>query len=94
MHPTEGAAPGQRLQQRDDAVCGDEVHDHQVHRERGQVGAVPDRPGPRPVGPLSGVDLPAAAFHLVLVVLGDLHGDLRDLVLLVAVHDPQITGTA
>jgi hypothetical protein len=39
------------------------------------------------------VELPAAAFHLVLVVLRDLHTDLRDLVLLVAVHDPQIPGT-
>ena len=40
------------------------------------------------------MQLPAAALDLVLVVLGDLHGDPRDLVLLVAVHDPQIPGAA
>jgi hypothetical protein len=40
------------------------------------------------------VECPAAALHLVLVVLGDLDRDLRDLVLLVAVHDPQIPGAA
>jgi hypothetical protein len=51
--------------------------------------------GPYPTGPdraPSGVAAPAAALDLVLVVLGDGDGDLRDLVLLVAVHDPQVPG--
>jgi hypothetical protein len=36
------------------------------------------------------VQPPAAALHLVLVVLGNRDGDLWDLVLLVAVHDEPV----
>jgi len=34
----------------------------------------------------------AAAAHRMLVILGDFHRDLRDLMLLVAVHHPQVGG--
>jgi hypothetical protein len=34
----------------------------------------------------------AAAAHRMLVILGDFHRDLRDLMLLVAVHHPQVRG--
>ena len=37
------------------------------------------------LGPRRGVHLPAAAAHRVLLVLGDAHADLRDLVLLAAI---------
>ena len=90
--PNRRGGAGQRLQQRDDPMRGDELHHHQIHRERRQVGAVPDRPGPGPVGAAGGVQPPAAALDLVLVVLGDGDGDLRDLVLLVAVHDTEVPG--
>ena len=89
--PHRRGGPGQRLQQRDHPVRGHELHDHQVHRERGQVRAVADRAGPGPLGSGGGVGPPAsAARHLVLVVLGDPHRDLRDLVGLVGVDHAQI----
>ena len=93
MHePDRGRGPGQRLQQLHDPVRGNEVHDHQVDREGLQVRAVPDRPRPGALGPGRGVDLPAPALDLVLLVLGDCHGDPRDLVLLVAVGHAQVPG--
>ena len=67
---------------------GQELHHHQVDGERLQVRAVPDLSRPGPVGPGRGVDRPAAAFHLVLVVLDDLHRHLWNFMLLVAVDDP------
>ena len=92
VHETyRGRGPGQRLQQRDHPVRGHELHDHQVHRERGQVRPVADRAGPGPLGSGGGVGPPAsAARHLVLVVLGDPYRDLRDLVGLVGVDHAQI----
>ncbi len=93
MHePDRRGGPGQRFQQRDHPVRGQELHHHQVDGERLQVRAVADRPGSGALGPSRGVDLPAAALHLVLLVLGDLHRDLGDLVLLVAVNDSEIPG--
>ncbi len=91
-NPTEGAAPVSDSSSATTRCAGDDLHRHQVHRERGQVGAGPDRPGPGPVGPVGGVDLPAAALDPVLVLLGDRDPDLRDLVLLGAVDHSQITG--
>ena len=69
---------------------GHEVHDHEVDGERGQVRAVPDRARPSPVGAGGGVHPAAPASHLVLLVLGNPHGHLRYLVLLVAVDHPQV----
>ena len=57
------------------------------------MGAVPDRAGPGTLRAGGGVTAPApAAGHLVLVVLGDPHRHLRDLVLLIAVDHTQICG--
>jgi len=93
VHETNrGCRPGQRFQQRHHPVRGQEVHHHQIHREGLQVRAVPNRAGPGALGPGRGVHRPAAALHLVLVVLNDPHADLWDLVLLVAVDHPQIPG--
>ena len=91
MHePDRGGGAGQRVQQLHHPVRGNELHHHQIHREGLQVRPVPDRTGPGALGAGRGVHNAAAAQHLMLVVLGDPHRDLRDLVLLVAVHDPQI----
>jgi hypothetical protein len=90
--PHRGGRPGQRLQQRHDPVRGQEMHHYQVDSERGQAGAVPDRPGPRPVRSGGGVAAPAAALDPMLVVLGDGDRDLRDLVLLIAIDHAEITG--
>ena len=87
-HAGDGA--GQRLQQLDAPLGRDEVHHHQVDAECLQVRAIPDEPTASAVGPGRGVQPAAAAPHLVLVILRDAHADLRDLVLLVAIHDPQI----
>ena len=92
--PHRGGRPGQRLQQRHHAVRGNEVHHHQIHREGRQVRAVSDRTRPGPLRPVGGVHRPAPAHHLVLVVLGDPHADLRDLVGLVAVDDPRSRAAA
>ena len=76
--PDRGRGPGQRFQQRDHPVRGHEVHHHEVDRERGHMGAVPDRAGPGTLRAGGGVTAPApAAGHLVLVVLGDPHRHLR-----------------
>jgi len=92
QNPTDGAAPVSDSSSSDDPVRGHEVHHHQIHRERLQVRAIPDRPGPGTVGSGSGVYRAAPAHHLVLVVLGDPRADLGNLVLLIAVHDPQTPG--
>ena len=88
--PDRGRGAGQRLQQRHHPVGGQEVHDHQVHRERGQARAVTDRTRPRPLGAGRGGGPPAPTRHLVLVVLRDPHGHLRDLMLLVGVDHTEI----
>jgi hypothetical protein len=53
-----------------------------------RLGPYPTGPDRAPSGRFAVWTFPPAAFHLVLVVLDDLHANLRDLVLLVAVHDP------
>lgn len=68
------------------------MHHHEVDRESLQVGAVPHDPAAGAFWAGGGMQPAAAAAHLVLVVLGDLYGDLRYLVLLVAVGHPQIGG--
>ena len=68
------------------------LHHHQVDGEGLQVRAVPDGTGAGTLRAGRGVQPAAATAHLVLVVLGDLDTDPRDLVLLIAIHHPQIGG--
>lgn len=83
--PHRRGGAGQRLQQLHDPVRKDEMHHHQIHRERLQVRAVPRRAGPgRGMGPAAPTADP------MLIVLGDAHLNLRDLMLLVPINHPQI----
>ena len=91
-NPALGVAPVSDSSSSTHRCDGDELHHHQVHREGLQVRAVPDGPGAGPLRARRGVHRAAAAAHRMLVVLGDRDADLRDLMLLVAVHHPQVGG--
>ena len=89
-NPAEGSAPVREVRISDHAVHRHEVDDQQVDRVGAQAGPVLDAAAARARRPGGGVHLPAGASHRVLVVLGNGHGDQRNLVLLVAVDHTQV----
>jgi hypothetical protein len=90
--PRARGGAGQRLQQFDAPLDGDELHHYQVHGEGLQIRAVADGPGADSLRAVRGVHRAAAAAHRMLVILGDFDTDLRDLMLLVTIHHPKVGG--
>ncbi len=85
-----GGGAGQRGEDLHHAVHRDEVDNQQVDRKGAEIRPVFHAAGTRTLGPGGGVDSPAGTGHRMLVVLRNGHRHQRDLVLLVAVHDPQV----
>ena len=89
-NPTEGAAPVNDSSSATTRCAGMNCTTIRYTAKACRFGPYPTGPDRAPSGRVRGVGRAAAAQHLMLVVLGDPHRDRGDLVLLVAVHDPQI----
>ena len=91
-NPTEGAVPVSDSSSATTRCAGMKCTTIRYTANAARLGPYPTGPDRAPSGRWAVWSFPQPHCDLVLVVLGDLHRDLRDLVLLVAVHDPQIPG--
>jgi hypothetical protein len=88
--PTLGAAPVSDSNSSTHRFAGTKCTTMRTQRKPAGSGPYPTIPGRGALRAGRGVEPAAATTHLMLVVLRDTHADLRDLMLLIAIHDPQI----
>ncbi|MGH3932647.1 MAG: hypothetical protein ACRDTF_22040 [Pseudonocardiaceae bacterium] len=86
-NPTDGAAPVGDSSNETQHCTGMKCTTIRYTAKAWRLGPYPTVPGRPPQGAQR---CTRPHRNAVLVVLGDLHADLRDLMLLIAVHDPQI----
>ena len=89
-NPTEGAVPVSDSSSATTRCAGTNCTTIRYTANAARFGPYPTGPGRAPSGRAAVWIRPQPHTHPVLVVLGDRHGDLRDLVLLVAVDHAQI----